>query len=64
MVMTTFTTEDTKSVYNAYAIADQLERDIKDFFPIPDEICIKAIAMLRMQSDEITALRSQLNELL
>lgn len=47
------------SYMDAYQLANQLERDIKDFFPIPDEICIKAIAMLRMQADEIKAFIEQ-----
>jgi len=40
---------------DANELADQLERDIKDFFPIPDEICLKAVIMLRQQKAEIDA---------
>ena len=44
----------------AHEIADQLERDIKDFFPIPDDICIKAVSMLRILESECNSLREQL----
>ena len=43
---------------NPLELADQLERDVKDFFPIPDEICLQAVAMLRHQQAEIEALKS------
>jgi hypothetical protein len=45
---------------NANELADQLERDVKDFFPIPDEICLTAATMLRKQQKEIEALKTEL----
>lgn len=48
---------------SANELADQLERDVKDFFPIPDEICLQAAATLRQQQIEISILKTQVNYL-
>jgi hypothetical protein len=48
---------------NANELADQLERDVKDFFPIPDEICLKAVTMLRQQQAEISLLQEYVCQL-
>jgi hypothetical protein len=48
---------------SANELADQLERDVKDFFPIPDEICLKAVIMLRQKQAEISLLQEYVCQL-
>jgi len=48
---------------NAYELADQLERDVKDFFPIPDEVCLQAVTMLRQLQKEKDELQVECNRL-
>lgn len=60
--MTTFTTEDRKLGADPLAIADILEFDIDPAYLFPTEggTLIQAAYLLRMQHDEINALRKQL----
>ena len=54
--MTTFITEDVLNAMDAYRLADMLEEGPN----VPRTVAAK---MLRMQADEISALRKQINEL-
>jgi hypothetical protein len=60
--MTTFTTEDRKLGADPFVIADLLEFHIDPAYLDPSEgsILIQAAYLLRMQQDEIKALRNQL----
>ncbi len=59
--MTTFTTEDKLNSMDAYELANWLDwwTNSKPY-PQENQLIVK---MLRMQSDEIKALREQINEL-
>ena len=65
--MTTFTSEDRKMSMNAYELATELalQADEVSYHVIGADFQTMNLAakMLRMQADEITALRKQLNEL-
>jgi hypothetical protein len=60
--MTTFTTEDRKMGADPYVIADLLEFHIDPAYlnPADSGTLIQAAYLLRMQQDEISALRKQL----
>ena len=64
--MTTFTTEDFYSSMNAYQLAEHVDMWGQDLLALNMKggvPCILGAKMLRLQADEITALRKQLNEL-
>ena len=60
--MTTFTTENRKMGADPYVIADILEFEVDPAYLHPADISslIQAAYLLRMQQDEINALRKQL----
>ena len=60
--MTTFTTENRKMGADPYVIADILEFEVDPAYlnPADSSSLIQAAYLLRMQQDEINALRKQL----
>lgn len=65
--MTTFTTEDLYECMDAYSLAEHVDMWGRDLIALNMRggvPCILGAKMLRMQADEIKALREQLNELL
>ena len=60
--MTTFTTENRKMGADPYVIADILEFEVDPAYlnPADSSSLIQAAYLLRMQQDEINALRTQL----
>lgn len=65
--MTTFTSQDLYECMNAYQLAEQVDMWGRDLLALNMKggvPCILGAKMLRMQADEIAALRKQLNEIL